>query len=127
MDVMIGLGAACLLIRLGLVLYCTGLPRAKTAAGAVLRVLTDLCVSTLAMWAVGAAILLQTNNSFLGINPKLIILAGGGTGSLFFLITVVLVGTGVVGGAMAERARFFPVCAASVLMAALVIPIGAHW
>ena len=53
MDVMIGLGAACLLIRLGLVLYRTGLLRAKNAAGAVLCVLTDLCVSTLAMWAVG--------------------------------------------------------------------------
>lgn len=127
MDVMIGLGAACLLIRLGLVLYRTGLLRAKNAAGSVLRVLTDLCVSTLAMWAVGAAILLQSNNSFFGINPKLIALSAGGNGSLFFLMTVVLVGTGIVGGAMAERARFFPLCAASVLMAALVIPVGAHW
>lgn len=127
MDVMIGLGAACLLIRLGLVLYRTGLLRAKNAAGSVLRVLTDLCVSTLAIWAVGAAILLQTSNGFFGINPKLIFLSSGGTGNLFFLITVVLVGTGIVGGAMAERARFFPVCAASVLMAALVIPVGANW
>lgn len=127
MDVMIGLGAACLLIRLGLVPYHTGLLRAKNAAGAVLRVFTDLCVSTLTMWAIGAAILLQSGNGYFGINSRLIAFSGGTTGSVFFLITVVLVGTGIVGGAMAERARFFPICAASILMAALVIPIGANW
>jgi Amt family ammonium transporter len=127
MDVMIGLGAACLLIRLGLVLYRAGLLRAKNAAGAVLRVFTDLCVSTLAMWAVGAAILLQSNNAVFGVNSKLIALYSGGTGGLFFLVTVVLIGTGIVGGAVAERARFFPACAASILMAALVIPVGANW
>jgi Amt family ammonium transporter len=127
MDVMIGLGAACLLIRLGLVLYRTGLLRAKNAAGAVLRVFTDLSVSTLAVWAIGAAILLQSKSPFFAIDPRLIGFASGGTGRLFFLITVVLVGTGIVGGAVAERARFFPVCAASILMAALVIPVGANW
>lgn len=127
MDAMIGLGAACLLIRLGLVLYRAGLLRAKNAGGSVLRVFTDFCVSTLALWAVGAAILLQSNNAVFGIDPKLLAFAKGGTGSLFFLVTVVLVGTGIVGGAVAERARFFPLCATSVLMAALVIPMGANW
>ena len=127
MDAMIGLGAACLLIRLGLVLYRAGLLRAKNAAGSVLRVFTDFCISSLAFWAVGAAILLQSHNGFLGIDAKLLVFSKGGSASLFFLITVVLVGTGIVGGAVAERARFFPICAASVLMAAFVIPIGANW
>lgn len=127
MDVMIGLGAAGLLIRLGLVLYRTGLLRAKNAGGAVLRVFADLCISTLSVWAVGASILLQRSNAVFAINTKLIAFSGGGTGSLFFLTVVVLIGTGIVGGAVAERARFFPVCAASLLMAALVIPIGANW
>jgi Amt family ammonium transporter len=127
MDVMIGLGAACLLIRLGLVLYRTGLLRAKNAAGAVLRVFADLCVSTLAFWAIGAAIMLQSRNGFFGLNPRFIAFSNGGTGSLFFLMTVVLAGTGIVGGAVAERARFFPLWGASILMSALVIPIGANW
>lgn len=127
MDVMIGLGAACLLIRVGLVLYRTGLLRAKNAAGSLLRVLADLCVSTLAFWAVGAAVLLQSRNPFFSIDLKWIAFSEGGTGTLFFLITLVLVGTGIVGGAVAERSRFFPLWAASILLSALVIPIGANW
>jgi Amt family ammonium transporter len=127
MDVMIGLGAACLLIRLGLVLYGAGSLRAKNSAGSVLRVFADLCVSTLWFWAVGAAILLQSHNGFFSLNPRYIAFSGGGTGSLFFLITVVLVGTGIVSGAMAERARFFPGIGASILLAALLIPVGANW
>lgn len=127
MDVMIGLGAACLLIRLGLVLYGAGLLRAKNSAGSVLRAFSDLCVSTLSFWAIGAAILLQSHNGFFSLDARLIAFSGGGTGSLFFLITVVLVGTGIVGGAMAERARFFPGIGASILLAALLIPAGANW
>lgn len=127
MDAMIGLGAACLLIRVGLVLYRAGLLRAKNAAGSVLRVFADFSFSTLSVWAVGAAILLQSSNAVFGVDAKLLFFAKGGSGSLFFLVTVVLVGTGIVGGAVAERARFFPICAASVLMAALVIPVGANW
>ena len=37
MDVMIALGSACLLIRVGQGLYATGLVRSKNAAGAMLR------------------------------------------------------------------------------------------
>lgn len=127
MDVMIGLGAACLLIRVGLVLYRTGLLRAKNAAASLLSVLADLCVSTLAFWALGAAILLQSQSSIFAIDPKLIGFYSGGTGKLFFLMALVLVGTGIVGGAVAERSRFFPLWAASILLSALVIPISANW
>lgn len=127
MEAMIGLGAACLLIRLGLALYRTGLVRAKNAAGATLHVFADLCVAVLAFWAVGAAILVQTHNGFFSVAGQAIGFRSGGTADLFFLTTLVLVGTGIVGGAVAERARFFPLWAASALMAALVIPIGANW
>ena len=127
MEVMIGLGAACLLIRVGLTLYCTGLLRAKNAAGAVLRVFADLCVSTLAFWLIGAAILVQTHNRFFSIDPKTIAFYSGSSADLFFLMTVVLVGTGIAGGAPAERTRFFPAWAASILLAAILIPTAANW
>jgi Amt family ammonium transporter len=127
MEVMIGLGAACLLIRLGLMLYCTGLLRAKNAAGSVLRVLGDLCVSTLAFWACGAAILVQTRNPYFGLDGSIIAFRSGSPSDLFFLATIVLIGTGIVGGAVAERSGFFPLWAASILLAAVVIPIGAQW
>ena len=125
MEVMIGLGAASLLIRLGMALYGTGLIRAKNAAGSVLRTLADVCFSTLAFWAIGAAILTQVRNPWFSVDVSNIAFNGGA--DPFFLLAVVLVGTGIVGGALAERARFFSICGASILLAAFVIPIGANW
>jgi Amt family ammonium transporter len=127
MDEMIALGTGCLLIRLGLTLYRPGLLRAKNAAGAVLRVFADLCISTLAFWLIGAAILLQTHNRIFSVDLGTVAFQSGGTADLFFLITVILIGTGFVGGALAERTRFFPACAASLLTAAILIPISANW
>lgn len=127
MDVVIALGAGCLLIRVGSALYGTGVIRAKNAAGSVLRSICDLCVAVLAFWAVGAAILMQRNNGFISLARGLIAFHSGGTPELFFLTTAVLVGTGIVGGAVAERSRFFPLCGVSILLAALVIPVGANW
>ncbi|MGH7192590.1 MAG: hypothetical protein ACREJM_03545, partial [Candidatus Saccharimonadales bacterium] len=91
MEAMIGLGAACLLIRLGLALYTTGLIRAKNAAGAFLRTLADLCVALLAFWAIGAAILAQSHNAYFSVDTSIIGCRAGGGANLFFLMTVVLV------------------------------------
>lgn len=119
MDVMIALGAACLLVRLGQALYGVGVIRAKNAAGAVLRAVCDVCGASLAFWAVGAALLTNDRN--------LIGLRAGGSGTLFFLGAVVLLGTSVAQAAMSERSRFWPLGWASVLLAAVVIPLGARW
>jgi Amt family ammonium transporter len=127
MGILIGLGAACLLIRLGLAMYRCGLVRAKNAAGVALRVLSDVCIASLAFWAIGGAILVQQRSPFLFIDGKTIAFWSGGTVELFFLMSVVLIGTGIVGGAVAERARFFPVWTASILLAGLLIPLGANW
>jgi Amt family ammonium transporter len=81
--------------------------------------LCDLCGAVLSFGAVGAAVLMNDRR-----------LLGFGTidaAQLFFLVTVVLIGTAIPGGAIAERSRFWPLGAASVLLAALVIPLGANW
>jgi Amt family ammonium transporter len=127
MDILIGLGAGCLLIRVGLALYRPGLLRAKNSAGGVLRVFADLCVSVLAFWLVGAAILLQTRSRYFSLDPNLIVFRAGGSAGLFFLMTIVLLGTGIYGGAIAERSRFFPQWTLSILLAAIIIPIGGNW
>src|SRR5688572_5737334 len=49
-------GAGTLLLRAGLTLYATGTARAKNAAGAPLRNTCDLCVATLAFWAIGGRV-----------------------------------------------------------------------
>lgn len=115
----IALGAACLLVRFGLALYGTGLIRAKNAAGAVLRSLCDVCGALLAFWVAGAAVMLNSR--------QLLLFGTNADGHLFFLTTVVLIGTAIPGAAMSERSRFWPLGTASVLLAILIIPLGANW
>lgn len=126
MDI-VALGAGCLIVRLGLALYGAGVIRSKNSAGAVMRGIGDVCVASLAFWLVGAAILTQEHNGFFWISRDAIAWHRVDFSVLFFLLTVVLVGTGAVGGAVAERARFFPLWLASVLLAGLLIPMGANW
>ncbi len=92
---------------------------------ASVRSLCDLCVSALAFWAIGAAILGQSSNGFFGIALRLLLGWGGTPPTALFYATVVLIGTAVVGGSLAERSRFFPLCAAWAVLAGLVIPTAA--
>ena len=45
-----------LLIRLGFAIHAAGMTRSKNSAATVIRHLADLCVATLAFWAVGYAV-----------------------------------------------------------------------
>jgi len=47
MEVMVALGAGCLLVRLGMALYGAGLIRSKNSAGALMRHVGDLNFSVL--------------------------------------------------------------------------------
>src|SRR5579871_3066243 len=119
MDVMIALGAACLLVRMGQALYGTGLIRAKNAAGATLRAVCEVSAAMLAFWLVGAAIL-RGDRHLIGF-------ASGVDGSLFFLGAVILIGGSIPGAAMAERSRFWPLGWAAAVMGGIIIPLGARW
>jgi len=127
MEVMVALGAGCLLVRLGMALYGAGLIRSKNSAGALMRHVGDLCVASLAFWLIGAAILIQQQNGFFSIHRASLAFHNGEFSVLFFLLTTVLIGTAAAGGAVAERSRFFPVWGASILLAAILIPVGANW
>ena len=127
METIVLLGAALLLMRVGQVLYTTGLCRSKNAAGTAMRGVADLCVATLAFWAVGAAVLLQQHNRVFGFDAGMLLGWSGERRQLFVYAAAILLATGVVGGTLAERSRFFPLCAASVLLAALVVPVAGHW
>src|SRR4051812_38613619 len=113
------LAAAMLLIRVGQAMYATGTSRSKNAAGAVLRSLCDLCVATLAFWAVGAAIMFHSSDLLFGWTrtPE----------PVFAAMILVLIGTGAVGATLAERSRLSVVCVAAVVLSALIIPIAGHW
>jgi ammonium transporter, Amt family len=127
MHTIVLLGTALLVMRVGQALYTSGMCRSKNAAGAVLRAVADLCVATLAFWALGASILGQRSNGIFAVDPGLLLGASGMTGETFFTAAMVLLATGAAGGALAERSKFLPACAASALLAGFIVPVAGRW
>jgi ammonium transporter, Amt family len=129
MDIgLVILGAAALLLRAGFGLYASGSLRAKNGASAVLRITADTAVSALVFWAVGAAILFQTNNGYFGLDFHY--LPGQSppfADSEFFHLTIILIAGAIVAGAIAERTRFYVGVVLSILLAGLIVPIAGHW
>jgi Amt family ammonium transporter len=125
------LAAGVLLIRIGQGAYAVGLSRARNSASVSMRGLCDLCVASLAFWALGAAILFHGGSRFFGVETGLLFGASigrGGTASAILLGAIVAsIATGAVVEAAAERSRFFPLVAASVLLAAIVVPVAGNW
>ena len=121
------LAAAALLMRLGQALYQAGLVRSKNASSAVMRNLVDFAVVTIAFWLVGAAILRQTSNPFFAFDFKSFAARSDVNGIGFGLMAMVLAVTGVVNGAIAERARFRVGVLCSVMLAAVIMPILGRW
>jgi len=120
MPLLVPLGAAALMGRLGLGFYLSGLVRAKNAAGTALRALTDVSVAVLAFWAVGYA--LMEGNVHAIFDADRSFYAWG-----FFFAVMVLWASGPLLGATLERGRFFSTVAGGFLMAAVVVPLAAEW
>lgn len=122
------LGAGALLLRVGFAWQASGGQRSKNAAGAVLRTVADTAIGALAFWAVGAALLLQTSHSVLGIDRELFFGQSRDRAyTSFFHLAIFLTGGAIVGGALAERARFYVGVIAAAVLAAIVLPIAGHW
>jgi ammonium transporter, Amt family len=123
--VMLAVGT--LLLRVGFALHGSGGLRAKNGAGQVLRITVDTVVSTLAFWAIGAAILLQSSNGIFGVDHHLLFNGGEDPSVEFFSLAIVLIGGAIISGALAERAKFYAGIVAAAVFAAVVIPIAGHW
>jgi Amt family ammonium transporter len=120
-------GLGCLLLRTGFALQASGSLRAKNASGAILRITADAAAAALAFWAVGAAILFQNYNGWLGIDRHLLFAQPPErAGETFFHLTLCLIGGAVAAGALAERARFYVGVGASAVLGGLVFPIAGH-
>jgi Amt family ammonium transporter len=121
------LACGALLVRVGFGWHAAGSVRAKNAAGVVLRSVADLAVAVLAFWAIGSAIL-NASGTVLGLELGRLFDINGKAGlAQFVQITLILIGTAPVIGAVAERGRFFPMLAMPALLAAIVIPIAGQW
>lgn len=120
------LAVAVLLLRVGLTLYVAGLSRARNAAAAVARVICDFGVAVLAFFLIGAAIVTQRVNPYLGFRGdhfyKMQV-----TGDVPLFMLQVLIASGILVGAVAERSRLVVVLAGSAAAAGVVVPVLGFW
>src|SRR3954471_2056924 len=114
MFILYGIGA--LLLRLGMTVHAAGMVRSKNSSSTLIRAVTDICITTLAFWAVGGAILLSPPRI---LDPHLLF----SLSNTFFIVCVTLIPSGIVTGIASERSKFFPLCCISILIGAIIVPI----
>jgi ammonium transporter, Amt family len=104
-----------------------GTVRAKNQVNALVKILVDFCVSTLAYFFIGYY--LAYGITFFGSADTLAAANGFGLVKFFFLLTFAAAVPAIVSGGIAERMRFWPHVAGSFLLVGLVYPLfeGIAW
>lgn len=104
-----------------------GTVRHKNQVNALVKIMTDFGVSTLAYFFVGYTVAYQSN--FFASATVLTETNGYELVKFFFLLTFAAAIPAIVSGGIAERARFYPMLAASSLIVAFVYPFfeGIVW
>ncbi len=104
-----------------------GTVRYKNQVNALVKILVDFAVSTIAYFFVGY--LIAYGAGFMGSAESLLERSGYELVKFFFLLTFAAAIPAIVSGGIAERARFGPQLIASFMMVALVYPLfeGIAW
>jgi Amt family ammonium transporter len=104
-----------------------GTVRAKNQVNALVKILVDFSVSTLAYFFIGYT--LAYGLSFFGSAASLAADNGLGLVKFFFLLTFAAAVPAIVSGGIAERMRFWPQVCGSFLLVAFIYPIfeGIAW
>ena len=104
-----------------------GTVRHKNQVNALVKIISDFSVSTIAYFFIGYYIAYQTD--FFDAAPLLSEASGYELVKFFFLLTFAAAIPAIVSGGIAERARFYPQLAATFALVALVYPFfeGVVW
>ncbi|MCC7182293.1 MAG: ammonium transporter [Rhodocyclaceae bacterium] len=104
-----------------------GTVRRKNQVNALVKILSDFAVSTLAYFFVGYGLAYGTH--FFHSAETLVARSGYDLVKFFFLLTFAAAIPAIVSGGIAERARFYPQLAATCLLVGLVYPVfeGIAW
>jgi Amt family ammonium transporter len=104
-----------------------GTVRSKNQVNALVKILCDFSISTVAYFFVGYSIAYGV--TFFGTAESLAQKSGYDLVKFFFLLTFAAAAPAIVSGGIAERARFYPQLVASALIVALVYPLfeGIAW
>ncbi len=140
-------GCLVFIMQLGFSFVEGGFTRAKNTNNIMMKNILDLCVGSIAFFAVGFAIMFGDGNGFFGTTG--FFLAGadnspatdayeGVYGSIswagvplyakyFFQVMFAATAVTIVSGAMAERTKFTAYLIYSCLLTAIVYPVVGHW
>ena len=104
-----------------------GTVRGKNQVNALVKIITDFAVSTLAYFFFGYY--LAYGQSFMGSAQSLVTNHGFDLTKFFFLLTFAAAIPAIVSGGIAERARFYPMLICSFFIVGLVYPLfeGIAW
>jgi len=104
-----------------------GTVRAKNQVNALVKIMTDFAVSTIAYFFIGYS--LAYGIDFFAGADTLTVKNGYELVKFFFLLTFAAAIPAIVSGGIAERAKFYPQAAASFLIVAFVYPVfeGITW
>ena len=102
-----------------------GTVRKKNQVNALVKILVDFAVSTLAYFFIGYAIAYGVG--FFGDAASLAQKNGYELVKFFFLLTFAAAIPAIVSGGIAERARFGPQLAATAIVVGLVYPVFEAW
>ncbi len=104
-----------------------GTVRRKNQVNALVKILVDFCVSTVAYFLVGYSVAYGT--SFFVGAEQLVLKSGYELVRFFFLLTFAAAIPAIISGGIAERARFWPQLIATAIIVGLIYPVfeGVVW
>jgi len=114
-------------MQAGFTLVESGFTRAKNTINIVMKNLMDLCIGSLAFWAIGYAIMYGDDiGKFIG-TPSLFYNEAGEMHNLWFQTVFCATAATIISGAVAERTKFSTYLILSLVMTAVIYPISGHW
>src|SRR5450830_235692 len=120
-------GIMVLAMHAGFAFLELGTVRKKNQVNALVKILVDFAVSTIAYFFVGYGIAYGVH--FFGPTTTMVADNGYGLVKFFFLLTFAAAIPAIISGGIAERARFYPQMAATALLVGLIYPFfeGIVW
>ena len=120
-------GIMILAMHAGFAFLELGTVRRKNQVNALVKILIDFAVSTIAYFFVGYGIAYGIH--FMGATDTLVAKNGYELVKFFFLLTFAAAIPAIISGGIAERAKFHPQMAATALLVGLVYPLfeGIAW
>lgn len=114
-------------MQAGFTLVESGFTRSKNTINIIMKNLMDLCVGSLAFWAIGYTLMYGDDiGSFIG-TPSLFFNDAGEMHNLFFQTVFCATAATIISGAVAERTKFSTYLILSLIMTAVIYPISGHW